>query len=225
MNNSIEFLLWVKGPAFDIALFIFIAGILIRVIEILALGRKSDLAEARSSEIKGGIRRLIDRSIPEKSMLKRAPFIIINGYLWHIAWFISFFLFVPHIEVIHALIGISWPGLPSQFVDAAAVIGIISLLAMLIYRINHPVLRFISNKEDYIVWLVTFLPLLSGYFAYHHTFEPYAMILGLHILSVELLLVVFPFTKLMHAITLFMARWYNGVLLGRKEPVNKEMSS
>jgi len=29
----------------------------------------------------------------------------------------------------------------------------------------------------------------------------------------------------MHAITLFMARWYNGVLLGRKEPVNKEVQS
>ncbi|MCU7834572.1 MAG: respiratory nitrate reductase subunit gamma [gamma proteobacterium symbiont of Taylorina sp.] len=225
MNNSMDFLLWVKGPAFEIALFIFVAGILIRVIEILLLGRKADLSEARSSDVRAGIRTVLNRSIPESGILKKAPFVIIVGYLWHICWFISFFLFVPHIEVINYLLGISWPGLPNQFVDTAAVIAMISLLAMLIYRFNHPVLRFISTREDYLVWLVTFLPLLSGYFAFHHTFEPYAMLLGLHILSVELFLVIFPFTKLMHVITVLMARWYNGVSLGRKEPENQEVQS
>jgi nitrate reductase gamma subunit len=33
---------------------------------------------------------------------------------------------------------------------------------------------------------------------------------------VELLLVVFPFTKLTHAFTVFIARWYNGAIFGRK---------
>ena len=225
MNNYMDFLLWVKGPAFEIALFIFIAGILIRVIEILLLGRKADLSEARSSEVSGAIRTILNRSIPEAGIFKKAPFTIIVGYLWHICWFISFFLFVPHIEVIKNFTGLSWPGLPNQLVDMAAVIAMISLLAMLVYRLNHPVLRFISNAEDYLVWLVTFLPLLSGYIAFHHSFEPYALILGLHILSVELFLIIFPFTKLMHAITVFMARWYNGVLLGRKEPSTKEVQS
>jgi len=52
--------------------------------------------------------------------------------------------------------------------------------------------------------------------------DPYPLALGLHILSVELFLVVFPFTKLMHAITTFIARWFNGVTLGRKEDETKE---
>jgi nitrate reductase gamma subunit len=38
--------------------------------------------------------------------------------------------------------------------------------------------------------------------------------LGIHILSVELLMVMLPFTKLMHTFTLFMARWYNGAISG-----------
>ena len=29
-------------------------------------------------------------------------------------------------------------------------------------------------------------------------------------------MIVFPFTKLMHAFTLFMARWYNGAIAGYK---------
>jgi nitrate reductase gamma subunit len=217
MNNYMDFLLWVKGPAFDIALVIFIAGVLIRLLEIVILGRKSDLSEPRSSEIRGGLRSILSHSIPEKGIFKRAPFTIILGYIWHITWFICFLLFIPHIELINNLVGISWPGLPNQLVDAAAVICIISLLAVLIHRMSHPVLSFLSTKEDYLVWLVTFLPLLTGYIAYHHIVDPYALALGIHILSAELFLVVFPFTKLMHAITTFMARWFNGVMNGRKE--------
>jgi len=217
MNTYMDFLLWVKGPAFDIAIFIFIAGIFIRLMEILLLGRKQDLSEPRSSETQAGLRTILNRTIPEPGILKRAPFTVITGYIWHIAWFISFFLFIPHIDLVYALIGISWPGLPNQLVDAAAVVAMVSLLAVLVHRLTHPVLSFLSTMEDYLVWLVTFLPLFTGYFAYHHMIDPYPLALGLHILSIELFLVVFPFTKLMHAITVFLARWFNGVMNGRKE--------
>ena len=65
-------------------------------------------------------------------------------------------------------------------------------------------------------WTVTFLPLLTGYMAYHHLLLDYTLMLAVHILSVELLLVVFPFTKLTHMATLFISRWYNGEWFGRK---------
>ncbi|MFK5985256.1 MAG: hypothetical protein QM479_07500, partial [Pseudomonadota bacterium] len=216
MNNSMEFLMWVKGPAFDFALFIFICGITIRILEIVILGRKQDLAAARSSQEMGGLRNIFSRSMPEAGILKRAPFTVIMGYIWHIAWFISFLLFIPHIELFTALTGLAWPGLANQIVDFAAVVAIISLIAVLIHRITHPVLSFLSGFEDYLVWLVTFLPLFTGYLAFHHIIEPYTLFLALHILSAELLMVVFPFTKLMHAITVVMARWYSGVSNGRK---------
>lgn len=222
MNNYMDFLLWTKGPAFDIAIFIFIAGVIIRFLEILLLGRKVDLSEPRSDATKAGLRTVVDRTFPAPGVLKSAPFVVITGYIWHIAWFISLFLFIPHIELIRSVLGISWPGLPNQLVDAASVVAMITLIAVLIHRVTHPVLSFLSTKEDYLVWAVTFLPLFTGYFAYHHMLEPYPLALGLHILSVELLLVVFPFTKLMHAFTLFIARWFNGVMLGRKEPDPKE---
>ena len=83
-------------------------------------------------------------------------------------------------------------------------------------------LKFISSKEDYLEWLLTFVPLVTGYMVFHHLLVDYQLMLGLHILSVELFLIIFPFTKLMHAVTVFMARWYSGVLLGRKEPGRNE---
>jgi hypothetical protein len=40
--------------------------------------------------------------------------------------------------------------------------------------------------------------------------------LTLHLLSVELLLIAIPFTKLAHMLTTFSARWYNGAVAGYK---------
>jgi nitrate reductase gamma subunit len=45
---------------------------------------------------------------------------------------------------------------------------------------------------------------------------PYTTMLAVHILSVELLMVLLPFTKLFHAASTFVSRWYNGEILGHK---------
>jgi len=37
-----------------------------------------------------------------------------------------------------------------------------------------------------------------------------------HIISLELLLIAIPFTKLVHMFTTFSARWYNGAISGFK---------
>jgi nitrate reductase gamma subunit len=63
---------------------------------------------------------------------------------------------------------------------------------------------------------VTFLPVLTGWMAVQHLLLPYTLMLAIHILSVEILLVVLPFTKLFHAFTLFGSRWYNGRVNGHK---------
>jgi nitrate reductase gamma subunit len=52
--------------------------------------------------------------------------------------------------------------------------------------------------------------------AIHHLLLPYTLMLAVHILSVELMLAALPFTKLSHAYTLFLARWYNGASSARK---------
>jgi nitrate reductase gamma subunit len=77
-------------------------------------------------------------------------------------------------------------------------------------------MRLLSEFNDYLVWFVTILPLLTGYLAFHRVGLSAPLLIGLHILSVELLMVLFPFTKLSHAFTLWMARWYNGAIAGYK---------
>jgi nitrate reductase gamma subunit len=141
-------------------------------------------------------------------------FTVVAGYIFHIGLFITIFLFAPHILMFKDVFGFGWPSLPTPVVDAMAVVTIITLLAVLAHRMRNTVLKFISTKEDYIVWLVTILPLITGYIAFHRIGTTAPTLLAIHILSVELLLVTFPFTKLMHTFTVVLSRWYGGAISG-----------
>ncbi len=212
--SEIEFLNWVRGPGFQIAIIIFVAGVIIRFAEILLLGRKPNLAEAKGSEMRGGLCTIVSRSFPDKNTFQRSAFTEVSGWIFHGGLFITIFLFAPHILMFKDIIGFGWPALPTPVIDAMTVVTIIALLAILVHRINNRALRFISTKEDYFVWLITILPLITGYLAFHRIGMTAPTLLAIHILSVELLMVIFPFTKLMHAFTITLSRWYNGAISG-----------
>ncbi|MEN8205279.1 MAG: hypothetical protein ABFS24_04615 [Pseudomonadota bacterium] len=213
--SETELLLWVRGPALQIATVIFLLGVVVRLAEILMLGRKKDFAEARGSAVAGGLRTILSRTIPDRGTLQRSTFNVVAGYIFHIGFFVVLFLFAPHILLFQDVTGVSWPSLPTPVVDATAVVTMIALLAVLAHRLLDPVMRFLSRFQDYLVWLVTILPVATGYLAFHRVgVAPPTTLITVHILSVELLMVIFPFTKLMHTFTLFMARYYNGAISG-----------
>jgi nitrate reductase gamma subunit len=214
--NELQFLTWVRGTGLNIAVGIFVLGVIWRLIEIYGLGRKKDLSAPRSVSGASGWHTIFRRSIPPEGMLKRAPVSYIGGFVFHIGLAIIVFLFAPHILLIQSFTGLSWPGLPSQFVDLAAVVTMAAMVVVLVDRINKPVKRYLSTFGDWFTWTVTFLPVLTGWLAVQHLLLPYTTMLALHILSVEILLVVLPFTKLFHAFTLFGSRWYNGAVNGHK---------
>ena len=212
--SEIELLNWARGPGFQIASVIFVAGIFIRLVEILMLGRKANLAEAKGSAMSSGLRTMITRTVPDASTYKRSVFTVTSGYVFHIGLFITIFLYAPHILLFKDVLGFGWPALPTSVIDAVAVVTIISLVAVLVHRLKDPVKRFLSTFDDYLGWFVTILPLVTGYIAFHRIGMPAPSLIAIHILSVELLMIVFPFTKLMHAFTLFLARYYNGAISG-----------
>lgn len=217
MNSpAMDLLIWARGTGFSWALAIALFGLTLRVFEILSLGRKPDLAPPREHSPGSGWRTIFSRSLPPPGMVRASPVTYFGGYVFHIGFLLIVVLFVPHIEVVRGVLGLSWPGLPSPLVDMIAVASLLALIAVLIDRMTNKVKRMLSGWGDYFAWLLTFLPLATGYLAYHHLLLDYTLMLALHILSVELLLVALPFTKLTHVVTLFFARWYNGDWFGRR---------
>ncbi|RLA07544.1 MAG: hypothetical protein DRQ51_05760 [Gammaproteobacteria bacterium] len=209
-------LLLSKGLLFEIALVIFIFGVLLRLFEIFSLGRKKDLSEPKANPTIIGIKTIFTRSIPSYEMMTKRGFLIVNGIIFHVGLFIVVFLLAPHITVIDRLIDLSWSPLSSQIINFATVVTIFSMIVILVHRFTHPVMKALTTSGDYVAWIVTFLPIISGYMAYNHLLLPYNLILALHILSVDLLLIVLPFSKLSHSFTFFMARYYSGTISGRK---------
>ncbi|MGB5259597.1 MAG: hypothetical protein WBO34_03640 [Gammaproteobacteria bacterium] len=214
--SETEFLLLVRGPLFTGATIIFVLGVVVRLLEVFVLGRKRDLALPRGSAVKGGLRTIIMRSVAERETLQRTAFTEVTGWIFHIGFLVTLFFYTPHILLFSEVTGLSWPALPTTVIDALSIVTIITLLAVLFHRIANRVMRFLSRFQDYLAWLVTFLPIVTGYIAFHRVGLSPTMLIALHILSVELLMVVFPFTKLMHAFTLFSSRYYNGAIAGYK---------
>ena len=215
--TSVDFLLLVRGPLFAAAVIVMAFGITLRLFEIFMLGRKANLAAKRASGTGAGFRTIFRRFAPvDKSTFSQSVLLTLAGYVFHIGLFVTVFLYAPHLEIIKSVIGFGWPVLPSPAVDFVTVLTMAALLALLWRRLTHPVVKYLSTGEDYLTWALTFAPVLTGYLTYHHLMFNYSLLLAVHILSVELLMVVFPFSKLTHAITLFFSRWYTGSIAGEK---------
>lgn len=214
--NHLDLLTFARGSALNWALMLFAAGIVLRLFEIFSLGRKADLSKPRAITPGSGWRTMLTRSLPAEGMLKRDPVTYISGYVFHVGLFLGIFFFAPHIEFFRSMTGLRWSNLPTPLVDASVVAAMVALGVLLAHRLNNRVKRMLSGMGDYVAWGATFLPLLTGYMAYHHLFVEYTLMLALHLFSVELLLVLLPFTKLFHTFSLFISRWYNGDIFGRK---------
>jgi len=206
-----------RGPALQWALIILVVGVLWRLLGTLFLLRGRDLSQPRSADaVIGGLRTIVTRSWPPKQFARHTMFQHITGFIFHLGLFIVILLFVPHIEFFKGLFGFGWPGLPNDLVMVAGALTLAVLIALLIRRLTHPVLKIISGPDDYISWLLTTLPLATGLLAYAHLGARYETMLALHLLSVEALMVWFPFGKLMHAILVIPSRAQMGAMFARR---------
>lgn len=208
-----------RGPALQFGLYVFAFGVAFRLAALLVLPRIKDLSAARSDTpgpVAASVREIVRRMWPQPAYANANLFTTINGYIFHIGLAIIVFAGTPHILFLKGLFGISWPGLPTNIINGVAVITFVSLIAALAHRIKSPVLKAISTANDYITWLVTFLPVATGLLAISHLGWRYETLLAWHILSIALFLVWFPFGKLMHAFLIFLSRGTTGVHLAHR---------
>ncbi|MDH3694954.1 MAG: hypothetical protein OER96_10330, partial [Gammaproteobacteria bacterium] len=196
-----DFLNWVRGTGMQIALTVFLVGMIYRLLENYLIGRKEMLAEPKGDEWRHGLNTVWRRSLLHSSLTTRGYFTLVAGYIFHLAFLITLFFFAQHIEMFKSLLGFGWPALPPLVISITAVLGIVALIAVLFHRITDPVKRMLSDFQDYLTWFLTFFPLITGFLLMTQSSLAYKGLLATHILSFELLLVAIPFTKLSHMIT------------------------
>lgn len=206
-----------RGPGLQLAVTIFVAGLIWRLIHLYLTLKKTDLSEARQGgEFGGGIKAIFSRFRHHEAFRERTRNGTIIAYTIHIGLAVVVFGGAPHILFINSFSGLDWSPLPSIFIHIAAALTLAALLTSMGRRLRHPVLKMLSNFDDYFSWLVTTLPVITGLLAVAHVGARYETLLALHILSFEAFLIWFPFGKLMHSIIVFGSRYTTGVTFTRR---------
>jgi len=206
-----------RGPAMEWAFVIFAIGVAWRLVGMFLLRRDRQQAAARrNTPMTDGVRAIVMRSVPPHELEKNIVFQHITGYLWHIGFFATILFFGPHIPFFKSILGFGWPTLPNEVITVIGAITIAVLITLMVRRFMHPVMRVISTADDYISVIVTILPLLTGLISYANIGFDKETNLALHLLSIALVLVWFPFGKLMHLFLTFPTRYKAGADFGRK---------
>ena len=209
-----SFLDLIEGPLWYIAAAIFVVGVAWRFVGILLLGRPAERSVSRASSLSGAVKAIVLHSVPHGGNLPRTIYHFVVGYAFHLGLFAVLFFAAPHVTFIHdRIIGLSWIALPRWGFIIAAEAAFAGLILLWIRRATDPVMRKLSDWDDHIgTWLV-FIAMLTGCLALQ---EANPALRGTHMLAVEVLLVYFPFSRLMHAFTFVLSRGYTGATYGRR---------
>lgn len=216
---------WARGPLLYAAVTVFVLGVAWRLFALSRLPLVQPVAPPRTQFGRAdALAAALRRMWPRKGLRGSATLVTLNPYVFHIGLALVFFGYAPHIAFIRRLTGLGWPALPDTVMYVSAAAAIVSLLIALFFRLTDPVLKRISRADDMLTWLLTMLPLLTGMAVVGepaasmlaHKIVMYRDPLAIHLLSLELLLVWFPFGKLMHAFLFLPGRMQLATHLGRR---------
>jgi nitrate reductase gamma subunit len=221
MNWS-ELLAFARGPMFTGAFLFFIAGMLYRLISVIMLGWRKSYVPAKSNRTTGALTNMlrgliIFPFIPRlRDSAARNPVTFIAGGLFHLSFFVVVFLGAAHVLAWKSILGFGWVTLPLPIIDLFAAIGLASLFVLYLNRINSPVLRLLSRTPDYLNLLVVFLPFLTGYFMTHRLLLRYEEMYAIHVITVNVLLIWIPLSRISHFMFYFITKPRLGALLAQR---------
>ncbi len=208
-----SFLEFVEGPMYYAAAAIFVTAGLWRIIGILRFGKKPDLAPPRGSATVGRRKGNLRHFFPRGLFAERTWMDILGGFGFHLGFFVLLFFAAPHIAFVERFTGLSWPALPRWGFIIAAEIAFAGLIVLWARRFSDPAMRQISDWDNHIDTWLTFLTMLTGCLAMQ---ESVVALRATHMLFVNIWLIYFPFSRLMHAFTEFLSRGAAGASYGRK---------
>lgn len=204
---------FILGPLWQFSVAVFCIGVVWRIGIIVLRRFPRDPAAARGPGLPGALGAIVHRSWPRNGLNRENALPILAGYAFHLGLFALLFFAAPHVRFLdHYLPGDAWTPMPRWAFIIAAQLAFAGLILLWLRRLMHPVTRLLSTLDDHLAAGLTLFAMFTGCLA---LFESFVGLRVLHVFAVELLLIYFPFSNLMHAFTLFISRGATGARAAR----------
>ena len=208
----IEYL--IDGPLWYFSLAVFCIGVLWQLASIVFAKSKTDLSVARGSATGGAWRNVFSRFVPHHEIAPQIRVQVVAGYMFHLGLFALLFFAAPHVLFLEEnLLGFGWTPMPHWAFIVASQFAFLGLIILWLRRMLNSVSRLVSTLDDHIAAILTFIVMLTGCLALLKGFTELRL---LHRFTVELLLIYFPFSCLMHTFTFIPSRAFSGAWFGRR---------
>jgi nitrate reductase gamma subunit len=207
---------FIQGPLIWIAVIIFVVGVVFQVIQFFTLTKRKYpvyLSTGTPPQATGK-KRCLQGMIEWFYSLRKTVWhthtsVMVMTSLFHFFLMVTPFFVLGHNILLDQALGVSFLSVPELMTDLVTVMVFICAAFFLYRRLFVARVRAITTGYDYLMFLITLAPFLTGYFAYHQWFD-YSTVIFLHILSGEVMLIIIPFTKLGHMIFFFLYRFLIG---------------
>jgi nitrate reductase gamma subunit len=205
---------FLTGPAMWFTLIFFFGGLLIRIALLIRISLKKDRVIYNHFSPGDGLRSILQWLLPGGSAaMRQQPVFTIVAFVFHLSLLAVPIFLSAHILLWNEAFGISLWSLPDTLADGMTLLLIAAVVFFVIRRRVRPEVRVLTSPWDYFLLVMTALPFLTGFLAYHQ-FGPYEWLLSLHIVLSQILLIMIPITKLGHMILFFFTRAFIGFEMG-----------
>ena len=204
----------VRGPFAWVALIVFAAGSIYRIIAMLVTGKKEPALDP-SANFRGAVRSILHGLIPFGSTtMRRQPVFAIVTIGFHLCVIILPLFLLAHIVLWYESWQILWWSLPDLLADLMAIWVILACIYFIVRRWVVPEVKKVTRPSDLLLPAIVLLTFLTGFLAYHQ-WGPYRPTMILHVLAGEILLIAIPFSKLGHMLFFMFSRAYMGAEFGK----------
>lgn len=204
-----DFYEFVRGPMAWTAFSVSIVATLVRLFILMGRARRIQRMHPAKS-FRGGFKSIFRGLLPfGLGAMRQQPVLGAVTFIFHLCVLITPVFLLAHIILIYESWQIQWVSLPDTLADIMTVIVIAGTLYFAARRLFRQEVREVTDVSDWALLIVVNGIFLTGLLAFHH-WGPYRPLLITHILLGEILLLMIPFTKLMHMVLFFFTRGYLG---------------
>jgi nitrate reductase gamma subunit len=194
-----------RGPVAGLALIVFVVGSFLRIGWFIGWGARTKVLSSTTAT-KDGLRAIIRGLIPfGATYMRRKPVFTVITFFFHLGVFVTPLFLLAHSVLLYESWQIEWWSLPDVLADTMTLAVILAVFFFLIRRLIVPEVKQVSRATDSWLLLLILICFLSAFLAYHQL-GPYHPLLVLHVISGDILLLVFPFSRLFHMILFFFTR-------------------